>query len=103
MTILEELANAALARRDTLTAGYGILHKSRGVGQDTVSVDSATLKNVFLPLGGKAADASGSDSSDIGVVSRSCTGNAATATKLATARAINGRLVRSRAGCHREA
>jgi hypothetical protein len=37
----------------------------------------------YLAIGGKAADAAGADSADIGVVSRSCTGNAATATKVA--------------------
>jgi hypothetical protein len=47
------------------------------------TLDTTAIKSRSLPVGGKAADASGADSADVGVVSRSCTGNAATASNAA--------------------
>jgi len=73
---------------DTFKMGYGQM--SRGTFKrsgDSIAGDSATWRSfgntIWLGLLGKAADASGADSADVGVVSRSCTGNAATVTTIA--------------------
>src|SRR5574343_109300 len=41
--LARDTANAALARRDTLTAGWGIDLASQPAGDDTVAIDSATV------------------------------------------------------------
>jgi hypothetical protein len=45
--LYEDTASAALARRDTLTAGWGITTKGRPVGDDTVIVNATSLNDSF--------------------------------------------------------
>jgi len=65
----------------------------------TANVDSGAVGTWgdlrWLGLLGKAADATGADSADVGVVSRSCTGNAATATNATTADSSTGGATRA--------
>ena len=65
----------------------------------TANVDSGAVGTWgdlrWLSLLGKAADATGADSADVGVVSRSCTGNAATATNATTADSSTGGATRA--------
>ena len=65
-------ATAAAAAKAQDTANRAL------AGPDTVGTRSFG-GGIWLAIAGKAADASGADSADVGVVSRSCTGNAATA------------------------
>jgi hypothetical protein len=60
-------------------AGWGVEIHDDSAGSDRVSIRRTDTDTAYLAIGGKAADASGADSADVGVVSRSCTGNAATA------------------------
>jgi len=69
-------ATAAAAAKAQDTANRAL------AGPDTVGTRSFG-GGIWLALAGKAADASGADSADVGVVSRSCTGNAATASTAA--------------------
>jgi hypothetical protein len=50
-----DTAGDAWRRRDTLTAGFGVSHKARGVGQDTVGLDTVTMRtwmeNILRPPG----------------------------------------------------
>jgi parallel beta-helix repeat protein len=74
----------AFTALDTGKAAFRLAEKARDTaraalaGPDTVAT-RAWGGGIWLALAGKAADASGADSADIGVVSRSCTGNAVTA------------------------
>lgn len=70
----------------TDTFGRGLWFLGRATwakSGESLAIDSNAVRlwgnNYWLTLLGKAADASGADSADVGVVSRSCTGNAATA------------------------
>jgi len=72
---------------DSLFPGLDILGSAWLQAGDTIHLDTAAtrtwLASYFLGISAKAADASGADSADVGVVSRSCTGNASTASNAA--------------------
>ena len=80
----DTLWKSSAAATDSLLAAWGILGAPVWLKTgDSIKVDSGTVGTWgdlrWLGLLGKAADATGADSADVGVVSRSCTGNAATA------------------------
>ena len=76
---------------DSLFPGLHILGSAWLQAGDTIHLDTSTartwLASYFLGITAKAADASGADSADVGVVSRSCTGNAATASNSSSSKA----------------
>jgi parallel beta-helix repeat protein len=97
-TFLDLMDSVGFYATNPPIAGWGVEIHDDTAGNNRISVNRTDTDTAYAPFGrpdtigtrawgdgiwlalaGKAADASGADSADIGVVSRSCTGNAVTA------------------------